>query len=122
MAGCKLEMSKKRFQPTPPAQGATEKAAPRGGWEGISTHAPRTGGDIRVEPLINPLDYFNPRPPHRGRRDFPVAGHIVSHDFNPRPPHRGRQISQTATRAATIFQPTPPAQGATSLEVILMYL
>ncbi len=34
----------------------------------ISTHAPRTGGDAWGGPPFRDWSYFNPRPPHRGRR------------------------------------------------------
>ena len=55
------------FQPTPPAQGATQAGHQRYLHQHISTHAPRTGGDIGVFATDQDGRDFNPRPPHRGR-------------------------------------------------------
>ena len=82
--------TREKFQPTPPAQGATKgfillfkgikisTHAPRtggdlhpggsGGSLPISTHAPRTGGDEPEGFILASRQHFNPRPPHRGRR------------------------------------------------------
>ena len=79
-----------QFQPTPPAQGATKPCKAGFRRFGISTHAPRTGGDFL--------------PPERRWAE--------SH-FNPRPPHRGRLKKSRWTMPLSVFQPTPPAQGAT---------
>ena len=144
------------FQPTPPAQGATavfvpvifilriSTHAPRTGGDvekyldlpevKISTHAPRTGGDrTRLHRFRYPSGDFNPRPPHRGRRDDDFGAAAVR-NFNPRPPHRGRhgcarqhsaagQISTHAPRTGgdsflppggqrkRYFNPRPPHRG-----------
>ena len=79
-----------KFQPTPPAQGATDQAEAAKTAAEISTHAPRTGGD-GVDP---------------GRK-------LLVSNFNPRPPHRGRQSRFIRRFSVFRFQPTPPAQGAT---------
>ena len=96
----------------------------------ISTHAPRTGGDLcGAEPLHRPDD-FNPRPPHRGRlfsecglgapqqisTHAPRTGgdHTVflvleqGEHFNPRPPHRGRQQKQPKQNPRFPLNPAPP--------------
>ena len=106
------------FQSTPPARGATRRRysrpcsspyfnprPPRGGRLGwlpdvvkgrktISIHAPREGGD--------------------GGGDVPI---IHKGNFNPRPPRGGRRIPAADLSACRPFQSTPPARGATLLEV-----
>ncbi len=78
------------FQPTPPARGATRTWYHDFFAKRISTHAPRKGSDQNgVKTLLNSL-YFNPRPPQGERRG--IAG---------------------ASSPIPIFQPTPPARGAT---------
>ena len=55
----------------------------------ISTRAPRTEGDTALFRSTLALGYFNPRPPHGGRRrPRRTTGKLK--DFNPRPPHGGR--------------------------------
>ena len=56
----------------------------------VSTHAPRAGGD-QVRALAGPVQ----------------AG------FNPRPPRGGRPGRPCMTGSPCVFQPTPPARGAT---------
>ena len=102
-----------RFQPTPPAQGATLAGSPYYPQRGISTHAPRTGGDNPILPSMLEQTDFNPRPPHRGRHLRAVTHQGVEIHFNPRPPHRGRQGALADALRPGEFQPTPPAQGAT---------
>ena len=83
------------FQSTPPARGATWW--PRDGYApetDISLHAPREGGD--------------------GGGDVPI---IHKGNFNPRPPRGGRRIPAADLSACRPFQSTPPARGATLLEV-----
>ena len=83
------------FQSTPPARGATWW--PRDGYApetDISIHAPREGGD--------------------GGGDVPI---IHKGNFNPRPPRGGRRIPAADLSACRPFQSTPPARGATLLEV-----
>ena len=94
-------------------QGATCTVTEERNGAFISTHAPRTGGDKNPALIPSHAEYFNPRPPHRGRPSSPKAPTWGS-DFNPRPPHRGRpRSSQVGFRGIAKFQPTPPAQGAT---------
>ena len=84
-----------RFQSTPPARGATTASA-LAVFDVliISIHAPREGGD--------------------GGGDVPI---IHKGNFNPRPPRGGRRIPAADLSACRPFQSTPPARGATLLEV-----
>ena len=83
------------FQSTPPARGATTASA-LAVFDVliISIHAPREGGD--------------------GGGDVPI---IHKGNFNPRPPRGGRRIPAADLSACRPFQSTPPARGATLLEV-----
>ncbi len=80
---------------------------------GISTHAPRAGGDIIRDPKRKIYRDFNPRPPRRGRRFCRRSHKGKPPYFNPRPPRRGRLVRAGAVDLILKFQPTPPAQGAT---------
>ena len=67
MAG-KTTETVSQFQSTPPARGATLINRYIEARIGISIHAPREGGDIRLYSANNSLRvYFNPRPPRGGR-------------------------------------------------------
>ena len=103
------------FQPTPPAQGATRifhKIA--SSVFPISTHAPRTGGD-RGDPGAGGLAHLISTHAPRTGGDQHTRPHCsMCRNFNPRPPHRGRRISPRPVNSFSAFQPTPPAQGATS--------
>ena len=49
-AGFPAPASPSRFQPTLPARGATTDGSPAAAGRAISTHAPRTGSDVRRRP------------------------------------------------------------------------
>ena len=103
------------FQSTPPSQGATSQSmnslrvmpvsihAPLTGsdhffWrqharKHVSIHAPLTGSDPVATGAKADDHGFNPRPPHRERRDGRIACSLLQ-CFNPRPPHRERPARQ----------------------------
>ena len=58
-----------KFQSTLPSQGATGMKCKWCGAEVISIHAPLTGSDVFPSPSTSTIRYFNPRSPHRERRD-----------------------------------------------------
>ena len=78
------------FNPRPPRRGRRLGPAPAARREQVSIHAPRAGGDGRMA--------------DRETRTL---------SFNPRPPRRGRPYTHQSALLATLFQSTPPAQGAT---------
>ena len=55
-----------KFQPTPPAQGATKRAETRERTTMISTHAPRTGGDAAFPPGEDREDGISTHAPRTG--------------------------------------------------------
>ena len=57
-----------------------------------------------------PLLYFNPLPPHGGRRIFVVV-HQPCYYFNPLPPHGGRRIVLFWIAVLWHFNPLPPHGG-----------
>ena len=102
------------FQSTPPARGATMQRRPESHREGVSIHAPRTGGDPADDQAKKEEGSFNPRPPHGGRRCAVGAASSSLYCFNPRPPHGGRPYATPFANFSITFQSTPPARGATS--------
>ena len=54
--------------------------------------------------------YFNPLPPHGGRRRRCGISSALQH-FNPLPPHGGRHDRLTAARRFLYFNPLPPHGG-----------
>ncbi len=79
----------------------------------ISTHAPRAGGDpSHPAPTFRPAEYFNPRPPRRGRPLIQGSLSDGQRDFNPRPPRRGRPGAYWRPHMGTRdFNPRPPRRG-----------
>ena len=102
------------FNPRPPHRGRHGVIFAVDEIHSISTHAPRTGGDWGTVTKDYWGKYFNPRPPHRGRPRPHPAWAYPQRNFNPRPPHRGRLGDGHKGLLGEIFQPTPPAQGATA--------
>ena len=100
------------FQPTLPARGATvynrgDVACPL-----ISTHAPRTGSDARVDLFPPAQSNFNPRSPHGERpalRSCPVRS--VRH-FNPRSPHGERRIYTHDDGTIVVISTHAPRTGS----------
>ncbi len=84
---------RQEFQPTLPARGATHHRYAYSPLRAISTHAPRTGSDIRRLRIYQSPSKFQPTLPARGATGTTLARHT-----------------------ARIFQPTLPARGATTPE------
>ena len=79
-----------------PRTGSDLRAGRAGCDREISTHAPRTGSDRMQPSMLNSLTYFNPRSPH-GERHTTTGRDNHDHGFQPTlpargatPPHRGR--------------------------------
>ena len=105
----------------------------------ISIHAPREGGDSSANRCRSCWIHFNPRPPRGGRLlfvpDFPFDDMISIHapreggdrrkigtiantiNFNPRPPRGGRRQGRKHCQLSSRFQSTPPARGATLMNL-----
>ena len=123
------------FQPTLPARGATGVIGVPCASIVISTHAPRTGSDLKAAEDVRRFRDFNPRSPHGERRRRPRRCPPMPRNFNPRSPHgeRRRRIPAPTRRRyfnprsphgerpvlsgreplLDLFQPTLPARGAT---------
>ena len=126
-----------RFQSTLPARGATgwfsvDKVLPLNNFNPRSPHGERRhqrrtlrrGADFNPRsphgerPSVmshnpTPYCYFNPRSPHGERPDFQRDLWGNQH-FNPRSPHGERRFLPSGPAAASVFQSTLPARGATT--------
>ena len=75
----------------------------------ISIHSLRMEGDsLTTSFLISPFSYFNPLPPHGGRRRVQLPDAPQFH-FNPLPPHGGRLSISCMDTPSFSFQSTPSA-------------
>ena len=127
-------LSRSQISTRAPARRATRGRHPRHDPGRISTRAPRTEGDLNVSPYVSSRCYFNPRPPHGGRRcciasitsgsrfqPAPPARRAtnllcpylpVSGNFNPRPPHGGRPaLPRRAQEGHGISTRAPRTEG-----------
>ena len=95
------------FQSTLPSQGATWRFKDVNHIMVISIHAPLTGSDGLAVPDHTDSHNFNPRSPHRERRQMQVFNDRKEH-FNPRSPHRERPMWQTRTHSMQYFNPRSP--------------
>ena len=103
-----------KFQPTLPARGATlHHAAPPLRRE-ISTHAPRTGSDIRTRTQSICTSKISTHAPRTGS-DVNVSGAVlVQHRFQPTLPHGERQRVHRVRGAGDVISTHAPARGATN--------
>ena len=106
----------------------------------ISIHAPRMGSDPPIRAKMTTSHIFQSTPPHGERltcflikaglinfnprprmgSDHHRFGYIPRRSyFNPRPPHGERRQYSQRSRPSDIFQSTPPAWGATTLEATI---
>ena len=106
--------TRRRFQSTPPARGATSPSAVSSGDNNISIHAPREGGDREREHYLWNVEPFQSTPPARGATSSTLRGGRRICNFNPRPPRGGRRGTTTNMGGVVLFQSTPPARGATT--------
>ena len=83
-------------------------------YQGISTHAPRTGSDPINRDKYEEVLHFNPRSPHGERRASARRAPGNSCAFQPTLPARGATIDKIKRLSPKKkFQPTLPARGAT---------
>ena len=80
-----------KFQSTPSAWRETGVSIPGTVTSFISIHSLRMEGDPRQRIVSAVPQYFNPLPPHGGRRLERAASTTPKHYFNPLPPHGGRR-------------------------------
>ena len=100
------------FNPRPPRGGRLHQAEPPRRSRGISIHAPREGGDLRIG-IGHRIQQISIHAPREGG-DWQPAGRIRRRvHFNPRPPRGGRRSTSAGAMTLSIFQSTPPARGAT---------
>ena len=134
--GTRVLKSYRTFQSTLPARGATASSCPAACLSAISIHAPCTGsdgtqyldltrasdfnprslhGERRLPGRVHPCRtaYFNPRSLH-GERPAGAGGRrCATPYFNPRSLHGERPHARRSYWAASPFQSTLPARGAT---------
>ena len=111
--------SSSKFQSTLPARGATQRGQPRGQFDFISIHAPRTGSDAVTQQIISLLHCISIHAPRTGsdkKSSKNAAGDIVISIHAPRTGSDACPISLTAGHSA--FQSTLPARGATINQTI----
>ena len=106
------ELNTLTFQPTLPARGATLRMGSSTTFAPISTHAPRTGSDVKVS-FAQPNKRISTHAPRTGSDRFVAEHPCPVHDFNPRSPHGERRENASDLEVAQEFQPTLPARGAT---------
>ena len=78
------------FQSTPSAWRETPFDIDRKLTDAISIHSLRMEGDLPTVQVRRRLPYFNPLPPHGGRRPPVNTMETQCVNFNPLPPHGGR--------------------------------
>ena len=89
-----LNSNSDNFNPRPPRGGRHGGILDLVGDYAISIHAPREGGDTAILPQ-----------------------QYSTYNFNPRPPRGGRLTGSCPRNFSVIFQSTPPARGATAVQV-----
>ena len=88
----------------------------------ISIHSLRMEGDqSRAKRGVTTI-YFNPLPPHGGRRRNPALQGYSTRNFNPLPPHGGRLYISTNQAVHCQFQSTPSAWRETKLQLLLVQI
>ena len=105
-----------------PRTGSDLKPQTERGKNYISTHAPRTGSDPSPPRLLQRLQHFNPRSPHGERlEEFVDVG--ISKTISTHAPRTGSDATQDAIRRLNgEFQPTLPARGATAALFHALYI
>ena len=122
------------FQSTPSTRRETGDACKLWIFETEFQSTPSTRRETRSIIYFRPrINYFNPLPPHGGRRnssaapisEAPISIHSlhtegdmsyeerieVLKNFNPLPPHGGRRMRSHAKKTITNFNPLPPHGG-----------
>ena len=101
-----------QFLSTPSARRATTSGRVGGRHGLISIHALREEGDQLSERGLYLPEYFYPRPPRGGRREF-IGWKEIEEYYYPRPPRGGRPSISRMIRIASLFLSTPSARRAT---------
>ena len=94
-------------------EGDSSFCSSRNGTFYISIHSLRMEGDAQLETIAFERLYFNPLPPHGGRRKV-SPGSNGGKNFNPLPPHGGRPILVLEIFPDDLFQSTPSAWRETA--------
>ena len=110
-----------RFQSTPPMQGATWLSENPLMVLYVSIHAPYAGSDAYEYCVENvtgcPLDWSQ----MYNRRIRVLCRECDSGRFNPRPLCRERPMARRLSVSPSLFQSTPPMQGATKFVLVASF-
>ena len=87
----------------------------------ISIHSLRMEGDVGLNAFLPVCSYFNPLPPHGGRRIHQGID-PQRYYFNPLPPHGGRRPQAPQWGATEKFQSTPSAWRETCQFNSILYI
>ena len=100
------------FNPRSPHGERRQDLRDHGGAADISTHAPRTGSDLRYPAHVHDLTGISTHAPRTGS-DGALWRWREWREFQPTLPARGATTSRLSLFSALVFQPTLPARGAT---------
>ena len=115
LESCKISALIDDFNPRAPCGARPESSRIAVEEFHISTHAPLAGRDRSKVLRFYPYRDFNPRAPCGARLCFSVKGGGEVNNFNPRAPCGARRRARWYTIPKSVFQPTRPLRGATSL-------
>ena len=105
--------TKRRFQSTLPARGATRRRAVRKGGHIISIHAPRTGSDENDARSGASQEQISIHAPRTGSDRGHLRVHRDAGGFQSTLPARGATSDEELDGVCATFQSTLPARGAT---------
>ena len=115
LESCKISALIDDFNPRAPCGARPESSRIAVEEFHISTYAPLAGRDRSKVLRFYPYRDFNPRAPCGARLCFSVKGGGEVNNFNPRAPCGARRRARWYTIPKSVFQPTRPLRGATSL-------
>ncbi len=101
------------FLSTPSARRATLPAGEQAAAMGISIHALREEGDLRISDALELKTAFLSTPSARRATKNPSFDVAVRINFYPRPPRGGRRLSRLISSSRRVFLSTPSARRAT---------
>ena len=116
----KMSSTIRKFQSTSPVRGTTADRTGTIAVMLISIHVPRAGDDLRHTGNDEVHKVFQSTSPVRGTT---LLWHLLVQPisyFNPRPPHGGRLLMVQMPLQPLIFQSTSPARGTTSVNFVSM--
>ena len=103
----------RKFQSTPPMQGATGNVLHDRIRDQVSIHAPYAGSDLTWLGTASDSNMFQSTPPMQGATLLKPSNSVIIW-FQSTPPMQGATISSLYHKKMYhLFQSTPPMQGAT---------